>query len=270
MFTSLFFKTGIFHAELGGRYNNDYKYGHNFTYTFNPSVFIAKQFKVFATLASAFKEPSLYQLYSQYANPSGSLKPETTTSYEAGFDWDILKSVSFNTVFYQRKTTDVVYFYTDPKTYQSYYANGDLENDKGLETELKLNFEKLNASMYYAYVIGTQTAANGAETNTLLRRPKNTFGVLATYQAYKSLLLGLNYKFVSNRSEVEYLNYAPYSTTISLPHYSLVDAHIQANASKKLSVYLDLQNLLNKKYVDWSGYNTAGFNTMAGIKYLIN
>lgn len=266
-FTSLFFKSDIFHMELGGRYNKHSKYGSNFTYTINPSVIIARELKVFGTIASAFKAPSLYQLQSQYGNPN--LKPETTTGYEAGFDWTITNALSFNTVFYKRKTTNVIYFYTSP-AYKSYYKNGSLEDDKGFESELKYKKDDLTASAYAAYVTGTQTDALGNDTHNLLRRPRNTYGVNISYQVIKDLSVGLNYKYTGERSDTHYLNVPPYSRVEGLKAYNLFDLHVQANATKKLSVFVDLNNLFDVKYVDWIGYNTRGFNAYGGLKYLIN
>jgi vitamin B12 transporter len=264
IYTSLFFKSGIFHMELGGRFNHHSKYGNNFTYTVNPSVMLADEFKLFGTIASAYKAPSLYQLFSQYGNLN--LKPETTTSYEAGFDWQITNPLSFNTVFYQRKTTDVIYFYTSP-TYVSNYANGNLENDKGFESELKYKADGLTASAYAAYVTGTQTDTKGNDTHNLLRRPRNTYGANVSYRLFKDLSVGLNYKYTGERSDTHYLDVSPYSRIEGLPAYNLVDAHIQAQATKKLLVYVDLNNLFNAQYVDWIGYNTRGFNAFGGAKY---
>lgn len=116
--------------ELGGRSNFDSKYGTNFTYTINPSLYIANQLKLFGTVASAFKAPSLYQLFSQYGNVG--LKPESTTSYEAGFDWQPVKNtLSFNTVFYKYDTRDVIYFKNLANPPYGVYENGALQKDKG-------------------------------------------------------------------------------------------------------------------------------------------
>jgi len=269
VYTSLFYKSDIFHMELGGRYNHHSRYGSNFTYTINPSVILADRFKIFATVASAYKAPSLYQLYSQYGNIS--LKPEVTTSYEAGFDWQIVNSLSFNTVFYQRKTTDVIYFYSQSvPPYASYYLNGSKEDDKGFESELKYNYGDFSASAYAAYVTGTQTDANGADTHNLLRRPRNTYGITATYQFIKDFTVGLNYKYTGERSDTHFLNAFPYARVEGLAAYNLVDAHIQANLTKKINMYLDLNNLFDVKYTDWIGYNTRGFNVFGGLKYILN
>jgi vitamin B12 transporter len=268
VYGSLFYKAGIFHMELGGRYNHHSKYGNNFTYTINPSVFLADQFKLFATVASAFKAPSLYQLSSQYGNPN--LKPETTTSYEAGFDWELIKNtLSFNTAFYKNNTSDVIYFYTESAApYASFYKNGASQRDKGFESQLKLNMNKLTASAYAAYVTGTLTDANGVVTNNLYRRPKNTFGASVYYQFMKSFSAGLNYKYTGDRTDQDFSTFP--STVVTLKHYNLIDAHLQYDVNKHISLFADLKNLFDEKYTDWLGYNTRGFNFMAGIKYQIN
>jgi vitamin B12 transporter len=267
VYSSLFYKEGIFHMELGGRYNHHSKYGDNFTYTINPSLFLADQFKLFATMASAFKAPSLYQTSSQYG--TADLKPETTTSYEAGFDWEIIKNtLSFNTAFYENNTKDVIYFFTDPVSFKSFYKNGSSQKNKGFESELKLNMDKLTASAYAAYVTGALTDENGVVTNYLIRRPKNTYGASVYYQFIKSFSAGLSYKYTGDRTDQNF-NTFPY-TNVTLKHYNLLDAHLQYSVNKHISLFADLKNLLDEKYTDWLGYNTRRFNFMAGIKYQIN
>jgi vitamin B12 transporter len=268
-YTSLFFKSDIFHMELGGRFNHHSKYGNNFTYTINPSLFLFDQFKIFGTVATAFKAPSLYQLSSQYGNPL--LKPETTTSYEAGFDWEIIKNtLSFNTLFYKRDTKEVIYFASIPNPPFGVYNNGSKENAKGFETELTFKLDNITASAYAAYVTGSQTDVNGTKTNGLIRRPKNTYGANFNYQVIKTLSVGLNYKYSGDRSDAKFDPVTFTQIPVTLKHYTLVDAHVQYQACKKVLLFADLKNMFNEKYVDWIGYNTRGINFTAGLKYQIN
>ena len=270
IYTSLFYKVGVFHMELGGRYNHDRNYGDNFTYTVNPSLLLFNQLKIFATAASAYKSPSLYQLDSQYGDAF--LKPETTTSYEAGFDWQLIKQLlSFNTTFYRYNTKNVIYFLQNsiPPNY-GVYANGELQKDKGFETELKLTLDKLTATAYWAYVTGLLTDENGVTTDNLYRRPKNTVGINAYYNITANFSAGLNYRYTGSRTDEEFnpITFAP--EVVTLQAYSLVDAHLQYTLNKRINLFADLKNLLNAKYTDWIGYNTAGFNFMAGVRYQIN
>ena len=263
-YTSLFFKYDIFHMELGGRYNNHSKYGDKFTYTINPSLFLADQFKIFGTIASAFKSPSLYQLFSEYGNAK--LNPEITTSYEAGFDWDIVKNtLSFNTQFFKRNTKDVIYFKNLSGPPYSQYANGQQQKDKGFETELKYHDNNIHASAYYAYVTGKLTDEAGTQTGNLYRRPKSTLGTNISYDILNDFQVGVNYKYTGNRTDLTFTNNG--SEVITLKHYNLVDLHLEYKATKNLNVFGDLNNVLDTKYVDWLGYNTRGINFMLGARY---
>ena len=263
------FEPPIFRMELGGRYNHHSQYGDNVTYTINPSVVFADQFKLFATVASAFKAPTLYQLSSLYGN--GSLKPETTTSYEAGFDWQIISNIlSFNSLFYKRDTKNVIYFKTLPNFPYGKYENGAFEHDKGFESTLTLKLNQVSASTYAAYVTGSQTDASGVRTDGLIRRPKNTYGFYVNCQATKELSIDLNYKYTGDRTDTKFdpVTYAP--SPVTLKHYNLVDGHIQYQVTNKLQLFGDLKNIFNAKYTDWLGYNTRGINFTAGLKYQIN
>ncbi|TSD66695.1 TonB-dependent receptor [Inquilinus sp. KBS0705] len=264
-YTSLFFKSDIFHMELGGRFNHHSRYGDNFTYTINPSVILAKQFKVFGTIASAFKAPSLYQLTSEYGNAN--LKPETTTSYEAGFNWQIIdNALSFNTVFYKRNTKDVIYFFSQSvPPYSSYYQNGRFQKDRGFESELTYQANNLSASAWFAYVTGKQTDENGIQTENLYRRPKTTFGADVNYQFSNRFAVSVNYKYTGNRPDQNFATYP--ATIVTLKHYNLVDVHLQFKALSQLTLFADVKNLTDAKYIDWLGYNTMGINFMAGAKY---
>ncbi len=265
IYTSLFLKEGIFHMELGGRYNQTNNYGHNFTYTVNPSVYLFNQLKIFATAASAYKTPSLYQLFSQYG--SLDLRPETTTSYEAGFNWDVISNkLSFNTVFYQYNTKNVIYFLEETAAPYGKYENGERQKNKGFESELKYKENDFTGSVYYAYVTGALTDQNGVVTNYLIRRPKNTYGANLYYQFIKNFSAGLTYRYTGDRTDENFTT----GSNVTLKHYNLVDAHLQYEANKHISLFADLKNLLDEKYTDWLGYNTARFNFMAGIKYQIN
>jgi len=268
VYTSLFFKSDIFHIELGGRYNHHSKYGDNFTYTINPSLFLADQLKLFATVASAFKAPTLYQLSSLYGN--GGLKPETTNSYEAGFDWEIIgNTLSFNSLFYKRDTKEVIYFNSLPSFPFGKYENGAFEHDKGFESTLTLKLDQVSASAYAAYVTGSQTDASGVRTDGLIRRPQNTYGANVNYKVTKELSIDVNYKYTGDRTDTKFdpVTFAP--SPVTLKHYNLVDGHVQYQVTNKLQLFGDLNNIFNAKYTDWLGYNTRGFNFTAGLKYQI-
>ncbi|HVS91761.1 MAG TPA: TonB-dependent receptor [Mucilaginibacter sp.] len=262
-YTSLFFKYSFFHLELGGRFNHHSKYGNNFTYTINPSLFIADQLKVFGTIATAFKAPSLYQLSSQYGNPL--LKPETTTSYEAGFDWEIIGNMlSLNTDFYKRDTKYIVFFFHNK------YENGSVENAKGLESELTFKLSEISVLVNCAYITGREFVTVDGHPSPLIRQPKNTFGANINYQMLKNFSFGVIYKYTGSTND-NLFNYTTFSSSlVTLKQHNVFDAHLQWQCGKKLMIFSDLKNIFDEKYSDWAGYAARGRNFMLGLKYQIN
>ncbi len=271
VFTSVFLKNlGGFHLELGGRLNHHSGYGNNFTYTVNPSYLIAEHYKLFLNASSAFKAPTIYQLFSSYGNPD--LKPEITQTYDAGFDFDFIPGkLNFNATIFQRLTKDdVIFFYTEPiSPYKSYYKNGSKQNDKGVELELGVSpINKLNINAWYSYIEGEATDENGKIIESFLRRPHNSVGGSAAYVVNKALSFNLIYKYTGDRSDVFYDSNFD-RQVIDLKSYSLLDLYMEVRPRKNIMIFGDFKNLLDQDYVEWVGYNTRGFNFNAGIKYTV-
>ncbi|MBC7912826.1 MAG: TonB-dependent receptor, partial [Pyrinomonadaceae bacterium] len=269
VFTSLFFKNlGGFHLELGGRYNDHSTYGDNFTYTINPSYIFANKYKFFANVSSAFKAPTLYQLFSQYGNLD--LKPEVTQTYDAGFDFDLFAGkLNVNATAFQRITNNnAIYFYSEPVTFKSYYRNGRKQNDKGFELETILKpIQSLSLNAFYSYVEGELTIDENTKQSDLYRRPKNQFGGTISYQPVQKITVGVTAKYTGKRKEQDFRTFP--AIIVTNKSYTLVDTYVEASPLKTLTIFADMKNIFNEKYVEWLGYNTRGFNFNAGLKYNI-
>jgi vitamin B12 transporter len=155
-YASLFLKSiKGFNLDFGGRWNHHSIYGNNFTYSINPFYVINNHYKIYANVSSGYRVPSLYQLYSEYGNQN--LKPEVTTSYEAGAQY-YSENINARVTGFIRNGKDVFLFYTDPNTFASKYINGDKQQDYGVETEATIHFTpQLSAVFNYTYVDGKIT-----------------------------------------------------------------------------------------------------------------
>ena len=259
-YLSLFFHNlRGFSMELGGRYNNHSRYGDNFTYSFNPSYLIQNQLKLFFNLSTGFKAPSLYQLYGQYgANPD--LKPEKSNSVEGGAQWfSPDKKFDVRAVAFKRTIEDVI-IYGYPT-----YTNFDKQNDHGFEIEPSVNLsEKIRIRGFYSFVTGEVTNGVGTENN-LFRRPKNSFGINASYQVSSKLFVSANLKTFGQRQD-RYFNLTTFTTdSATLDAYALLDSYAEYKLGNHLKLFVDAKNILNQKYSEVTGYNTLGFNVNAGI-----
>ena len=270
IFSSLFFKTdsGEFRAEIGGRYNSHSQYGDNFTYTLNPSYIIANRYKLFVNVSSAYRVPSLYQLYSPYGNLE--LKPEISNTYESGVDLDIFpQKLNLTLSVFLRKIKDVIDFGELPSGNFG-YLNQNKQNDKGLELEVSYKANHfLNIDAFYAYVDGELTTPLNTSFN-LFRRPKNSVGANVGVELNKALSFNLIYKWVDKRIDRYYdSSIGEYGENVDakLSSFSLMDAYIQFKPSTKLTLFTDIQNIFDEKYTEFAGYNTRGLNFNAGLKY---
>ena len=264
LFTSLFFKTNSgFHAELGARVNDHSQFGENFTYTINPSYVFNERYKFFVNVSSAYRVPSLYQLFSEYGNLD--LKPETSRTYEAGFDLDLLpKKLNINVSYFSREIDDVIDFgQLSPNQFG--YINQNEQKDKGFEIELSANpVQRVHLNAFYAYVDGEMTSPSGTAFN-LFRRPKNTFGASIGVGIGAKVDVNLTYKFTGNREDF-YFDSTFNQVSASLDSYNMLDAYIQYKPASKLTLFADVKNLLDEDYREFAGYTTRGLNFNAGLR----
>ncbi len=264
LFSSLFIKSKMgFQAEIGGRLNDHSEYGTNFTYTLNPSYLIASRYKIYANFSSAYRVPSLYQLFSEYGNLA--LSPETSITYEAGFDLNFSKDINLSLSYFKRNIENVIDF-GQVSAGNFGYINQNQQNDKGYELELSYNpLRLLNLTAFYAYVDGEVTTPAATSFN-LFRRPKNSFGLNAGLDVSKSLSLNLIYKFTGDRMD-RYFDGKTFKTVeADLGSFNILDVYAQFKASSKLTLFADIKNVLDEDYIEFAGYQTRGLNYNAGLR----
>ena len=264
LFTSLFIRsnTGL-QAEIGGRVNDHSQYGSNFTYTLNPSYLIANRYKLFVNVSSAYRVPSLYQLFSQFGNLN--LEPETSVSYEAGLDLNFTDKLNFAFSYFKRNIDNVIDFgQVRPGAFG--YINQNNQKDNGFELELGFKpSQAINFNAFYAYVDGEVTTPAGQIFN-LFRRPKDSFGLNAGIDVNDNFSFNLIYKYTGDRKD-RYFDGSTFKTVnADMESYSMVDLYAQYQASPRLSLFTDVKNLLDEQYIDISGYNTKGLNFNAGFR----
>ncbi len=251
-----------FYLEAGGRYNNHSIYGSNGTFSFTPSYRIGNKVKLFANVASGYRVPSLYQLYSEYGNPD--LKPETSLGYEGGVSFS-QGSTNARLVGFKRQVKEVFIFYYDASTFSSFYKNEDEQNDFGIEAEAStVLMDKLNLRANYTYVDGkiTSRLATGKDTSffNLYRRPAHTINFTAGYQICSKALVSAHVRSVGKFFEPKFA-----SAPIEMKGYYTLDLYGEYKPTDKLRLFADFQNITNQQYFDLRGFNSRRFNWSAGI-----
>lgn len=263
-YTSLHYHNSRVSVEMGGRLTNHSRYGTHYTYTFNPAYTFNDHFRIFASIASAFKAPSLFQLFSASGNTD--LKAEISTGFEAGIQhtWPAFRD---RIVFFYRETDNGIDFNSISFKYFNYVN----QVARGIEYELTVKpVERLSLTGNYTFIASqetTQSRINFKDTtySYSLRRPAHNINVTAGYQVTKGLYVSVTGKYVSNRYDV-----GPYKKPdVLLDSYFLLGAYADYVFCPQLKVFADVQNMTAKKFFDVRGYNSIPtvFNIGATVNW---
>lgn len=271
-YASLLFKTtGGFQAELGGRLNIHSEYGSNFTFNLNPSYRLNATSQVFANLYTAFKAPTLYQLFDPFAGNTA-LEPEKGLIAETGISFMPVQKLDLRVVGFWRQSNNTIQYITvDPVNFISRYQNISEQTNYGVELEGSYQAGKWTIRGNYTYTDGrTQSpydgtgAALGKDSSyfNLYRIPRHALNLQVGYAFSSRLFVNLQNHTISDREEFIYG-----STPLTLKGYTLVDLYGEYRIKEKLKLFIDLRNITNTRYTDWLGFNTRRFNFMLGVSW---
>ena len=251
-----------FQLELGSRFNKHSIYGVNSTFTLNPSYRFNGYWMILGSISSAYKVPSIYQLYDFYAG-NLNLKPEEALNVEMGVQYKSARSFLRGVIFSRQITSGIDYNFVDFK-----YFNFVEQRVNGFEFESNLDITKaLHLNMNYTYLSGQELTQN-RETNKesitypyLLRRPAHNLNLTLNYEISTKLFASLSSKSLSARYDIGGYEQAD----VVLPPYTIFSGYGAYKMNDKVSFFIDAQNLFNKKFFDIYGYQSIPFIISAGI-----
>ena len=246
--------------ELGGRANKHSVYGNNQTFTFNPSFAVNANTRIFASVSTGFKAPSLYQI-----SINDKLDPEKATSYEAGFSYQN-KTLQTRLVYFNRQTANGIdYNYIN---YQ--YFNYVKQAVNGLEFEIRKSItHQISAFANYTFLAGKETTQNritNKDTITydyLLRRPAHQLNMGISAQVNAKLRIEITGRYASKRYDVG--GYA--APDMLLKSYATLAANAGYQLNKHWRFTADIQNFTNTKYYEVYGFTTMPLNASVGAMF---
>jgi vitamin B12 transporter len=230
--------------------------------------------------AEGFKEPRLEETFAgpPYSVPNPGLKPERTRAFEAGFQQGLfqnrysLAATYFNNLFFDR-----IDYATNPVTFIGQYVNVDKSFAQGAEVEfqgkVRSNLFLTSAYTYTSTEILAApvcTPANFCDPTILgvgrplLRRPKHAASLLLTY-------LGTRWggdvrgSFVGRRADSDFLGFG-YDHA---PGYVRADMGGWYVLTSRMTAYVSIENVLDRRYNEVLGYPALSTNFRAGMRFRI-
>lgn len=251
-----------FHFEIGGRANQHSRYGRNETFTFNPTYAFNNNFRLFGSIATGFKAPGLYQLFSSFGN--NDLSPEKSINYEIGSEYKTTKTKQRVVLFYREINDGMDFDYINYK-----YFNFNRQIVRGIEYEGVLKIcSALQVSGNYTFVTGSDNTQsrvtfNDTSYNYLLRRPRHQLNGTISYQPISKISLNISARYVSDRFDTG--GFA--SKDLSLSSYWLINAYLDYKPKEWIRFFVDGQNLTNRKFFDLRGFNSIPLMIQAGATF---
>jgi len=269
-FVSAVWNKKVFNLESGVRFNKHSRFGNNFTYTFNPSYTFRDKWRLAVNISSAFKAPTLYQLYDGFSGERN-LKPETSMTSELSLQYIGSKTISFRATVFNRNTKNGIDY--DYARYK--YFNYNKQTDKGIELEAKWKKENWQLGMNYTYLDGETTAVNysyDASTysyvakgekkySNLFRTPKNNLNLQADWQLSRRWNIGLSQRFSGKRMEPQFM-----ADPKEMKAFQLTDIALQFKLIGKWVLYGSIRNIFDEQYQEVLGFATRGRNFLIGIR----
>lgn len=258
-----------FNVELGARYNRHSAYGWNGVYNFNPSYVLNDQWKFYANLSTAFRTPSLFQLFSDYGNAA--LKPERSTNAEAGLQYAAKRrGLQFRFTYFNRVVKDNIVFFTDPVSYRSNYINRDKQNDRGVEAECNVVvIGGLRFNINASYVDGRLTTRSGEKDTSyfnMLRRPRFGLAANVAWTPGKKWRLTAGVIYAGKRDDLSFdANYN--AVNVNLAEYYLLNSSVEYHwLLAGTHFFMETKNLMNTSFTEIYGFNALGRNISGGFR----
>jgi vitamin B12 transporter len=270
IFASAVWNNKGFNLESGIRYNDHSRFGNNITYTFNPSYTFNKQWRVALNASSAFKAPTLYQLYDGFSGEKN-LKPETSMTSELSLQYIGSKTISLRATVFSRNIKNGIDY--DYERYK--YFNYNKQVDRGLEMEANWKKESWQLGLNYTYLNGETTAIEYAydaatysyiakgekKYSNLFRTPKNNLNVQASWKLNERINLSISQRFAGKRTEPQFM-----SDPVMMKAFQLTDISAQYKLFGKWVIYGSVRNLFDEQYQEVLGFGTRGRNVVLGIR----
>lgn len=233
----------------GFRAERSHLFGTNSSFKLGTSTKLNEESRIYSLLSTGYKNPTLYQLHSQYGNTS--LDPEKALSIEVGNEnnfgqMDINLNANYTTI-------------DDFIDLEGTYPNQKYQNSNELSifsTGADFTYS-LNDSLKFDSSLVYIRAKNKTDGSTLLNRPKwaSKFKTEFTHSEHSAALtLEAKGKRIGGST----------SSPVPLSGYGLIHLGYKYNWHN-LEFFSNINNLLDKDYVNTSGFNTGGRMIVVGL-----
>lgn len=246
------YKTDKISTQLGIRLEDNEKFGTHNVGQGAVRYFVLPSTSIYANIGTAFRAPSLTELYYHSEADYGSggiyhtygntnLKPEESTSYEIGLDHQFSPALTAYLSVYKTDVKNLIAstssFDAATNTTTSTYENLNKAQFSGGEVGFKWKQDDLFLSTEYAYV-KTENKETGLE---IAYRPKQT---LTLTTGLENTVYGVNASLIARSNS----NAQNSTNPQKVPGYATVDLNAYWNINPNVKVFTNIENVGDSEY----------------------
>lgn len=234
-------------VQLNLRYDDVGGIGGQTTGYLGGALQLAPQWRVNASVSSAFNAPPLGYLYAPYfGNPA--LQAEEARSVELGLQYAADGQLLRATLFKSRVRNEFLY---DMQT--NIIENIASTNNQGLE----LSYSGIVGSTELGAGLTVQDPVN-ADTGERLLRRAGTLASASIWQPIGNWRVGVQWAYVGARTDIG---------QVRLGSYSLIDLLAQWDVAQGVQIFGRIENLLDANYQTAFGYPQASIGAFIGLRW---
>lgn len=276
-------KLGRLGVIAGGRFVHDSAFGNTgvprvaltFQAMRGDEVFSGTRFRF--SYSTGFKEPRLEETFNgipgdPYDIPNPGLKPERVRAFEAGFQQGLFNNkYEFNATYFNNLFRDQINYVTmnEPPDYPGEYVNVNQAFAQGAEVALQAKLRpRVLLNTAYTYT-SSQYLDNPAPYDPvynpgqpLLRRPKHSATELLSYLGTR-WGANLSGSFVGRRADSDFYGFG----IDQAAGYVRADLGGWCAVRPRVTVYLNIENALDRRYNEVVGYPALPINFRAGVRF---
>ena len=228
---------------------------------------IGDHFKLYASYNSSLRMPSFTELYYSVGGHKADryLKPEELRAVEGGIKYQSRQFSVKASIFHhhQRNTIDWV---MDTREANPIWQSVNLTKVNTLGQEVTVNYQLsiVNCQLSYCHLHQSKDMPDYLQSQYALEYLRHKLTAQLQMHIAERLNLTVNYRWQDRMG-----SYTDTSGQVQSYHpYSVVDTRLSWNADT-YSLYIEGNNLLSHRYVDYGNVPQPGFWLMVGAKYHI-
>jgi vitamin B12 transporter len=242
-------------ATLGVRWDDASSYGSAFSPRATLAWRVLPSLKLRAAAGSAFRAPSLGELYYPYSgNPD--LQPERSTGWEVGAEQTLAPGVVAEVTGFWNDVRDLIQY--DAQTFTN--ENVGHARTRGVEAAVRTAVgDRAFLRVSYTYLDAKDVDADAP----LLRRPRHRASLTAGSGFGAGGSWSATFLWVGARPD---LSSVDFTTPVEQPSYLRVDAAVTLPpVVLSLSPWIRVTNLLGREYAEVNGFPAPGRRFLAGL-----